>query len=92
MAFVTSITNERGRLFSQAYVRAQLARCDKDRCIVVCEVWESDSSRQQYPMNPDSIFTRIYPTDLNISNSNPIQYAYALLENSGEFPDATWNQ
>ena len=91
MAFVTQITNERGRVFNQAYIRAQLARCNKDSCIVVCEIWENDESRQQYPMNPDSLFTRIFHTDLNIVSSNPLEYAYNLLEASGEFPGATWN-
>lgn len=91
MAFVTSITNERGRVFNQAYIRAQVARCNKESCIVVCEIWEDDESRQQYPMNPDSLFTRIFTTDLNIVSNNPIEYAYKLLEASGEFPGATWN-
>lgn len=91
MAFVTQITNERGRVFNQAYIRAQVARCNKDSCIVVCEIWENDESRQQYPMNPDSLFTRIFPTNLNIVSNNPLEYAYNLLEASGEFPGATWN-
>jgi len=30
-------------------------------------------------------------TELELQADNPVDYAYKLLEASGEFPDATWN-
>lgn len=29
--------------------------------------------------------------DMQLENTNPIAYAYTLLEQSGQFPEATWN-
>jgi hypothetical protein len=29
--------------------------------------------------------------DMQLENTNPINYGYKLLEASGEFPEATWN-
>lgn len=29
--------------------------------------------------------------DMQLENTNPIDYGYQLLQASGEFPDATWN-
>jgi len=34
---------------------------------------------------------RQFPTDLELQSNNPVEYGYILLEQSGEFPDATWN-
>lgn len=29
--------------------------------------------------------------DLNLQANNPVEYVYKMLENSGLYPDATWN-
>ena len=34
---------------------------------------------------------RSYETNLDLQADNPIAYAYTLLEQSGQFADATWN-
>jgi len=49
---------------------------------------------QSVPDNwlPDGFSSlQVFATDLNLQANNPVAYAYALLEASGEFPDATWN-
>ena len=49
-----------------------------------------DLHRQTEPVRYDNDL-RQFPTDLHLQADNPIAYAYTLLEQSGEFADATWN-
>ena len=49
-----------------------------------------DLHRQTEPVRYDSDLCQ-FPTDLQMQADNPIAYAYTLLEQSGEFADATWN-
>jgi hypothetical protein len=37
------------------------------------------------------IFNRVVNSRIVDSTFNPIAYAYTLLEQSGQFPEATWN-
>ena len=81
-----------------AYVKATITRCDTQTTVVALQTWISQASRtnggQSVPDNwlPDGFSSlQVFATDLNLQANNPVAYAYALLEASGEFIDATWN-
>lgn len=38
-----------------------------------------------------AILATVFATEQSLTNSNPLDYSYKLLQASGEFPDATWN-
>ena len=91
MAFVTAIAAH-GYTYSQAYLKAHIAFCDAQRTVVKLTVWPTQADRENgaEPVRYDNDL-RQYQTDLNLQANNPVAYAYALLEASGEFIDATWN-
>ena len=97
MAFTLPLTIN-GEAQSAVYVKATIARCDTQTTVVQLQTWTSQASRdnggQSVPDNwlPEGFSSlEVFATDLNLQANNPVAYAYALLEASGEFPDATWN-
>jgi len=66
--------------------------------VVKLTVWTNQASRTNggepvpHSWLPSS-FNDIpqFDTDLELQSDNPIDYAYKMLENSGLYPDATWN-
>lgn len=91
MAFITPM-QVLGRSYTAAYVKASIVRSDKEATLVQLEVWETQALREQsVPPLQMSSPLRSFPTQLSLPSDNPVDYAYKLLEASGEFPDATWN-
>jgi len=97
MAFTLPLTLN-GEPQAAAYVKATVAYADAAQLIVKLTVWTSQTSRtnggEPVPSNwLPSDFNELASlgTDLELQSDNPIAYAYTLLEQSGEFPDATWN-
>ena len=97
MAFTTPLTIN-GEQQPAAYIRASIRLSNSQRTVVQLEVWTSQASRQAggQPIPHSwlpSGFNDIpqFPTDLELQNNNPVEYAYKLLEASGLFPEATWN-
>lgn len=87
-----------GEAYSAAYIKAHIKHCDSDYTVLALTVWTSQDSRtsggQPVPASwlPSSIKQLMrFPTNLELVIDNPIDYAYTLLEQSGEFPEATWN-
>ena len=66
--------------------------CDAQRTVIKLTVWptQADRTNGAEPVRYDGDL-RQFPTDLELQADNPIAYAYTLLEQSGEFADATWN-
>lgn len=91
MAIINSFTSN-GVTYSQAYIKAHIMYCDSQRTVIKLTVWptQADRTNGAEPVRYDSDL-RQFPTDLQMQADNPITYAYTLLEQSGEFPDATWN-
>lgn len=97
MAFTLPLTLN-GEAQAAAYIRASIRLSNSQRTVVQLEVWTSQASRanggQPVPHSwLPSGFNDIpqFPTDLELQNNNPVEYAYKLLEASNLFPDATWN-
>jgi len=97
MAFTLPLTLN-GEQQPAAYVKATIARCDTQTTVVQLQTWTSQASRtnggQSVPDNwlPNGFSSlEVFATDLNLQAGNPVEYAYKLLEDSGRYPDATWN-
>ena len=91
MAFLTPL-EVAGRNYPAAYIKATIARCDNKQVAIKLEAWETQALRQEGvpALNwPNDL--RSLATNMDLQADNPIAYTYALLEASGEFPDATWN-
>jgi hypothetical protein len=60
--------------------------------IIKLEAWETQELREAgvTPLAWDRDL-RSPQTELELQADNPVDYAYKLLEASGEFPEATWN-
>ena len=90
MAFLTSIT-VRGRTYPQAYINVESVQTYKHNTFVTLRAWEDQATRQaELPPLQWELYIQEFPTT-DLSALNPIAYAYTLLEQSGEFADATWN-
>lgn len=91
MAIINSFTSN-GYTYSQAYIKAHIMYCDAQRTVIKLTVWptQADRTNGAEPVRYDSDL-RQFPTDLQMQADNPIAYAYTLLEQSGQFPDANWN-
>ena len=91
MAFLTPL-EVAGRNYPAAYIKATIARCDTKQTVLRLQAWETQELREQKvsPLNWDSDL-RSYETNLDLQSVNPVDYAYKLLEASGEFTEATWN-
>jgi len=78
------------KLPDNAAVTAQNMRLDSG--VLKLEAWETQELREAgvTPLAWDRDL-RSYETNLDLQAANPVDYAYKLLEASGEFPEATWN-
>ena len=97
MAFTLPLTLN-GEQQSAAYIKATLACADATIVVIKLQVWTSQASRtnggEPVPSNwlPTDFSELVQLTsNLDLANSNPVDYAYKLLEASGLYPDATWN-
>jgi hypothetical protein len=95
MAFTTPLTIN-GEQHNTAYIKAYIGRCDTQTTVVQLDVYTSQAARDNGALSvPDSFLTistvPSFTTNLNLQTNNPVAYAYELLENSGKYPDATWN-
>jgi len=91
MAFTTALAAH-GYTYPAAYIKAHIMYCDSQRTVIKLTVWptQADRTNGAEPVRYDNDL-RQFPTDLQMQADNPIAYAYTLLEQSGEFPEATWN-
>ena len=97
MAFTLPITLN-GELQAAAYIKATVAYADATKLVVKLTVWASQASRtngkEPVPSNwlPSGFIEQpsLVP-DLELVANNPVEYVYKMLENSGLYPDATWN-
>ena len=91
MAFVTALAAH-GYTYPAAYIKAHIAHCDAQRTVVKLTVWPTQADRASgaQPVRYDNDL-RQYQTDLALQADSPVAYAYALVQASEEFPDATWN-
>lgn len=88
MAIITNIEYNH-RTYNNAYIRASVASSDKQLTCIVCEVWESIESRNNYPT---PLFMLSYSLNtINSTSDNPMAYAYTLLELNNIFNNATYN-
>jgi hypothetical protein len=95
MAFTTPLTIETegySETHAAAYIKAEIRLCTPQTTVVQLKVWESAAKRTAGapPLRYDNDL-RSFTTQLALQADNPVAYAYALLENSGEFPAAIWN-
>jgi outer membrane protease len=91
MAFTTPLTIN-GRSYPAAYVRVRQTSTFKQETLVEMEAWESQAERNTGlpPLNWNES-SRRFSTQLELANNNPLDYAYQLLEDSNEWPDAQFN-
>lgn len=94
MAFTTDLTittEGYSETHAAAYVKAEIRICTPQTTVVQLKVWESQAKRiaGAPPLRYDNDL-RSFTTD-SLQSTNPVDYGYQLLEQSGEFPDATWN-
>ena len=95
MAFTTPLTitqESYSETHEAAYIKAEIRLCTAQTTVVQLKVWESQAKRTAGapPLRYDNDL-RSFDTQLALQADNPVAYAYALLEASGEFPDATCN-
>lgn len=95
MAFTTQLTIN-GEQYSAAYVKAYIRHCDAQRTVIQLGVYTSQAARNAGAQPAPDSFVTIntlpqFETSLMLQADNPVDYAYQLLENSGSYPDATWN-
>ena len=90
MAFTAELTIQ-GRVYADAYIKIDYITSSTRGTTCVLTAWDSQAARDAdyaplvWPSN-----LVIFPTT-DLSALNPIAYAYAQLEASGQFPEATWN-
>lgn len=98
MAFTLPLTLN-GEAQAAAYVKATLAYADAARMVIKLNVWTSQTSRtnggEPVPSSwlPNDFNELVQlTTELELTALNPVAYVYAMLENTGNYPTATWNQ
>lgn len=91
MAFTTQLIVN-GRTYSNAYVRIRQIATLRGNTLIELEAWESTTERQSNlePLRWTEC-TRRFDVLTNLETTNPVDYGYQLLQQSGEFPSATWN-
>lgn len=91
MAFTSELTVN-GRVYAAAYVRVKQSTTARSSTLVELEAWESSVERSAgLPSLQWAECSHRYDTLADTTCTNPIDYAYQLLEASGMFPTATWN-
>lgn len=97
MAFTLPLTLN-GEPQAAAYVKATVAYANATQLVIKLTVWTSQTSRtnggEPVPSNWLPVGFSEQPQFTTISelqSNNPVDYAYQLLEASGNYPNATWN-
>jgi hypothetical protein len=90
MAFTTDLTIQ-GRVYPDAYIKIDYITSSTRGTSCVLTAWDSQAARDANyaPLTWSNNLAVVPLTD--ITADNPIAYAYAQLEASGLYPDATWN-
>lgn len=89
MAFKTSYTHL-GYTYAEAYVKAYIAHCNTQVTRVCLNVYPNAAIRHAGHPPVAEIFID-FETSMSMQADNPLEYAYTKLEQSGLYPDATWN-
>lgn len=91
MAFLSNMTAPDGRTYPNAYVKVTPTVCNAQHgCSMALEVWDSQASKEAgYACNFTTAHNLAF--NANLPSINAVDYAYKLLEDSGIYPDATWN-
>lgn len=91
MAFTTPLTVN-GRSYLAAYVRIGQIQTLRGNTLIELEAWESITERQaDLPPLDWKERSKRFNELQDVESTNPVDYGYQLLEQSIEFPDATWN-
>lgn len=79
-----------GFAYNEAYIRACILSCDAKQMTVGLDIYPSEQCRKGnfLPLLRDS---RVFKIDIEKWTGNPLQNAYDNLQQSGDFPNATWN-
>lgn len=90
MAFTADLTIQ-GRVYPDAYIKIDYITSSTRGTSCVLTAWDSQAARDANyaPLTWSNNLAVVPLTD--ITAANPIAYAYAALEDSGRYPDATWN-
>ena len=94
MAFITPITCQYTRQsLAAGYCKAEVTLATAHITRIELTVWESQEARIEHPNAPAFVHkvVHVLTTESNLRSDNPVDYAYRLLQASGEFPDAVWN-
>ncbi len=80
-----------GVAYPQAYIQVSYHKLNSKETVLQLLAWTSEDARHSgaSPLPWYDNVAEFVTTDL--TEANPIAYAYAQLEASGEFPDAIWN-
>lgn len=93
MAFSTPYEDVRGTQFQTTYCRATVGYVNKNETSITVTIYGSSAfapSETSGGKEPIAVLSVRLPTDMGLSTSNPIEYAYLLLQDSGVFPEAVW--
>lgn len=89
MAFSLSITDRFGTTHPAAYCRISNLTFNKNELAVRIDAYVSDL-RPAAGYDPVQSWNYSFTPEMALQAANPLEYAYTLLEQSGEFPTATW--
>lgn len=89
MAFTTPYTHN-GFVYPEAYCKTIIAYCDSKDLIVRVLIYANTACRSDN-FEPIITLQHILPSSLADWQGNPVEGAYAKLEQSDLYPDATWN-
>lgn len=89
MAFTTPYTHN-GFTYPEAYCKTVVTSCDNKDLVVHVLVYANAACRNEN-FEPIIKVQHIINADLPEWQGNPVEGAYAKLEQSGLYPDATWN-
>lgn len=90
MAFTTELTIQ-GRVYPDAYIKIDYITTSTRGTTCVLTAWDSQAAREAGYASLMWTSNLINFDTTDLSAANPIAYAYAQLEASGQFPSATWN-
>lgn len=91
MAFTTPLTVN-GRSYPAAYVRIRQVSTLRGNTLIEMEAWESQAERTaDLPPLQWSESSQRFDWLASMRAENPVDYGYQLLQQSGEFQNATWN-
>lgn len=91
--------NINGEECPAAYIKASVSRSTTETTGIRLEVWRTkeqrDSGAEPIPGTwfPNGLAEiTVYPTIPDLANSNPVNYAYLLLQAGNYYPTADWTE